>query len=213
MQRTGGLREALWWENKRKGWCETPGLTQADNSEDILGFSLVCLVAVPHFDSPFDETDHVFVLNREGAGEVRSGGKTAKRANMKLLGQCQLLLPDLKEGERCPLEETLCIANFSVKLLWGENYGSVSKLLQTHTHTHSMFVYICLNETASLWFTGLYWPSVKFLEKLDFLRCLMRKNKNPLDCFSRYISCHFTSSFFFLWSVTQLLSSKEGTLS
>lgn len=27
--------------------------------------SLVCLVAVPHFDSPFDETDHVFILIKE----------------------------------------------------------------------------------------------------------------------------------------------------
>lgn len=43
----------------------------------ILGtlvFLLVRLVAVPHFDSPFDETDHVFILNR---------GRKTLQANMK----------------------------------------------------------------------------------------------------------------------------------
>ena len=38
------------------------------------GCSLVRLVAVPHFDSPFDETNHVFILNRG-----RARGKRRKR--------------------------------------------------------------------------------------------------------------------------------------
>lgn len=43
------------------------GIIDTTRHKDImdLRFSLVCLVAVPHFDSPFNETDHVFILSQE----------------------------------------------------------------------------------------------------------------------------------------------------
>lgn len=75
--------------------------------------SLVCLVAVPDFDSSFDETDHVFILNKR-AGGVRGG---EARANTRKQVPSSLGRPHLKEGECCPLQETLSVANLSVKLL------------------------------------------------------------------------------------------------
>lgn len=108
-----------------------------------LRFSLVCLVTIPHFDSSFDETDHVFILNREGEAVKKWGGKKGKRRKrqkeLKMSGI--FLIPDLKEGECCPLQEALSVANFSVEFLWGENH--MSQLSsdrcngQTHKHTHT----------------------------------------------------------------------------
>lgn len=213
MQRTGGLCEALWWENKGRGWRETPGLTQPDETKDILGFSLVCLVAVPHFDSPFDKTDHVFILNREGAGEVRSGGKTAKKANIKLLGQYLVLLPDLKEGERCPLEETLCIANFSVKLLWGENYMSVL----VNYYKYKRTVYVCLYMPEWNCFIMIHRALLTFCEVLGETRLLTvpgEKEQKPVTiCTTRlFLALHFFACLV-SFSYEQWLSCSPGTLS
>lgn len=52
--------------------------------------------------------------------------------------------PDLKEGERCPLEETLGVTNFSMELLWSEidctSYRQSNKgssIMTKHTHAHA----------------------------------------------------------------------------
>lgn len=46
-------------------------------------FSLVCLVAVPHFDSPFNEADHVFILHKmaEDTIEETGGGVIKMKVN------------------------------------------------------------------------------------------------------------------------------------
>lgn len=77
-------------------------------------YSLVSLVAVPHFDSSFDKTDHIFILStnefKNTKQKMSDGGK-----HISSTGCCKP--PDLKEGERCPLEETLGVTNFSMELL------------------------------------------------------------------------------------------------
>lgn len=138
---------------------------------------------------------------------------STKRDNIRgeIVWECS---PNLQEGERCPLQETLCIANFSMKFLWGENdyitvrqpehstepraaeycpsaypdwYIHKYKCWHSHkqgfkqvvtafegekNHIHTLQVKLLPKCCHCLTSLDLYWPSVKLLEKLDFLRCL-----------------------------------------
>lgn len=95
---------------REKGQTKT---TQRSQAHDLWTwrFLLVRLVAVPHFDSPFDKTDHVFILNTE---RKRFFFLTWSKRGNALQGDSAEVLADLKEGERRPLEETLSIADLSV---------------------------------------------------------------------------------------------------
>lgn len=143
------------------------------------------------------------------------------------------LVPDLKEGECCPLQETLGIANFSVEFLWGENHTHIQYI------THSIYIYIVY--AMSYWHCFLIihlllWWHIFLILSL-FLRTLLTfceafgktwllavpdwESKNPISprcvCSTRLSSsaapCISLLILFLYKSVTHPLSSKEGTLS
>lgn len=143
------------------------------------------------------------------------------------------LVPDLKEGECCPLQETLGIANFSVEFLWGENHTHIQYITHTYIYLHSicnelltllpyyssviMMTHFSHSFSISQNFTDLLWSFWKNLTSCGAWLRKQKSHQSPVRLLHSIVQQRHTLYFFAYLvsykSVTHPLSSKEGTLS
>lgn len=160
----GGLCEALCKKGSNT-WKEKAE-NRKQSSTRFWGILLVCLVAISHFDSPFDKTDHVFILNSETKEEIDTE-QTWERVAGWQCGSARW-----PEGRWVPPagEDTRHSRPQRATHLRCQNKMKIKK------NTHTFAQLYCFHNLIPFQMFPV-WPSEKFLVKLDFLRCLKKKEE------------------------------------